>query len=239
MKLQPELQELLLELATIERIAASGVKTPEPGEVVELKTAQAALDRARKAHQSAQQAVDDMELEILRIQEDERKLRRREADDKKQLSAVTDPELRKDLEKDRYAAKSRIANLMSELGEAHNQIHALRNNAEINKQRVTDCEAKVATAQASVASLAENPEADKQNRIEFIHAQVPAAAIAEFEAQREENSVGVASFNGRSCGGCFIVLPPADISAIRNAPADELPQCPDCGSYLVRSTGCS
>lgn len=94
-------------------------------------------------------------------------------------------------------------------------------------------------SQASVAALAENPEADKQNRIEFIHAQVPASAIAEFEAQREENSVGVASFNGRSCGGCFIVLPPADISAIRNAPADELPQCPDCGSYLVRSTGCS
>ena len=38
----------------------------------------------------------------------------------------------------------------------------------------------------------------------------------------------------RACGGCFIVLPPAEQNAVRNAPADELPQCGDCGSYLVR-----
>lgn len=236
MKLQPELQKLLLELATIERVAATGVKAPEPADITALKTAQAELDRARQAHQAAQMVVDDMELEILRIQEDERKLRRREADDKQQLSAATDPEVRKDLEKDRYAAKSRIANLMSELAEAHNQIHALRNNADINKQRVTDCEAKVATAQEAVDALGEiNTEAEQQARVDYIRSQMPDDVMAEFYEQRAENSVGVASFNGRSCGGCFIVLPPSDISAIRNAPADELPQCPDCGSYLVRA----
>lgn len=238
MKLQPELQELLLELATIERAMATGVKAPEPEEVTALETAQTELQRARQAHQAAQMAVDDMELEILRIQEDERKLRRREADDKKQLSAAIDPEVRKDLEKDRYAAKSRIANLMSELGEAHNQIHALRNNADLNKQRVRDCEAKVAVAQAAVDALGgQTTEAKRKERIEYISSQVPESAIARYREQRAENDVGVASFNGRSCGGCFIVLPPADISMIRNTPADELPQCPDCGSYLVRVVG--
>ena len=236
MKLQPELQKLLLELATIERVADTGVKAPEPTELTALNKAQAELDRARQAHQAAQMAVDDMELEILRIQEDERKLRRREADDKQQLSAATDPEVRKDLEKDRYAAKSRIANLMSELAEAHNQIHALRNNADINKQRVRDCEAKVAAAQEAVDALGElNTEAEHQARVDYIRSQLPADVMAEFYERRAENSVGVASFNGRSCGGCFIVLPPSDISAIRNAPVDELPQCPDCGSYLVRA----
>ncbi len=237
MKLQPELQQLLLELATSERVAATGVVAPPSKERQALTKAQEELTRARKAHQMAQLAVDDMELEILRIQEDERKLRRRVADDNKQLSAVVDPNVRKDLEKDRYTAKSRIADLMSELAEAHNEIHALRNNAELNKQRVTECENKVTTAQSIVTKLEEDTnQVDTQARKEFILAELPETVVAEYQAQRAENSVGVASFNGRSCGGCFIVLPPADIAAINKAPADELPQCPDCGSYLVRAT---
>ncbi len=48
------------------------------------------------------------------------------------------------------------------------------------------------------------------------------------------NGLAVVTVKRDACGGCFIVLPPAEQNAVRNAPADELPQCGDCGSYLVR-----
>lgn len=235
MKLPQDLQTILLELATLERAQAHGGTTIIP-EQEECEKAQAAHARLVDASGSAQLAVDDMELEILRIQADERKLRQRERDDKAQLGAATDPETRKDLEHDLYAAKSRIADLMSELQEAHNEIHALRANLDVHGAKVSDSERKLEVlkraAEAAQEAAANRP--DPQVRIGELREQLPADVLEEYETVREENGVGAAAFTGRGCGGCFIVLPPAEQNAVRNAAADEVPQCSDCGSYLVR-----
>ena len=235
MKLPQDLQSILLELATLERSQAHG-GTPTIPEQEEYEKAQAAHARLVDASGSAQLAVDDMEMEILRIQADERKLRQRERDDKAQLGAATDPETRKDLEHDLYAAKSRIADLMSELQEAHNEIHALRANLDVHGAKVSDSERKLEVlkraAEAAQEAVANRP--DPQVRIGELREQLPADIVAEYETVREENGVGAAAFTGRGCGGCFIVLPPAEQNAVRNAAADEVPQCSDCGSYLVR-----
>lgn len=235
MKLPQDLQNILLELATLERSQAHG-GTPTIPEQEEYEKAQAAHARLVDASGSAQLAVDDMEMEILRIQADERKLRQRERDDKAQLGAATDPETRKDLEHDLYAAKSRIADLMSELQEAHNEIHALRANLDVHGAKVSDSERKLEVlkraAEAAQEAAANRP--DPQVRIGELREQLPADVLEEYETVREENGVGAAAFTGRGCGGCFIILPPAEQNAVRNAAADEVPQCSDCGSYLVR-----
>lgn len=239
MKLDVSLQPQLLELANLERAADhSGSVEPAPTpEQDELDKAQARHSRLQSAAASAQMALDDMEREILRIQADERKLRRRERDDKRQLSAETDPERRRDLEHDRYAAKSRIADLLSELKEAHNEIHALRNNVDVHGAKLDESERKLDAARraADAAAEAESNKPDPAVRISELRAALPDDVLAEYETQRTENGVGVAEFKAaKTCGGCFIVLPPADRSAVRNAAANELPQCSDCGSYLVR-----
>lgn len=237
MELAAQYQQQLLTLATLERTQSVGVK-PELVEQTEFDKAQSEHKRALDAAASAQMAVDDIENEILRIQSDERKLRRRERDDKAQLGAETDPQRRKDLEHDRYAAKSRIADLMSELQEAHNEIHALRNNVDAHGARVDEAARKVEAARRALDAAKESQahQPDPQVEIDELRAQLPATALAEYDRQREENGVGVAEFKSdKACGGCFIVLPPADRSAVRNAGKDELPQCPDCGSYLVRA----
>lgn len=237
MKLSEELQPVLLKLATVQRSLDFGAGEKEVPEQVELDKAEAAHKRLLDASAAAQMAVDDMENEILRIQADERKLRKREREDKKQLGAETDPARRKDLEYDRYAAKSRIADLMSELAEAHNQIHALRQNRDVYGAKIDDSTRKIEALRraADAANEAAANVADPAEEIEALRAQLPADVLAEYDTQREENEVGAAAFKfGKSCGGCFIVLPPADRSAIANAPADELPQCTDCGSYLIR-----
>ena len=236
MRLDQNQQKTLLNLASTERaLAAAGGRVADTSERQEFDRLQRELKEMRDAAASAQMAVDDMENEILRIQEDERKLRRRERDNREQLGAETDPERRRDLEHDRYAAKSRIADLMAELQEAHNEIHALRNNRDVHGARVDDLLAKVEVARRA-ADAADEAAAttDPTVRIADLRQQLPTEILDEYEAQKLENEVGVAVFNGRACGGCFIVLPPADRSAIRTTPADELPQCPNCGSYLVR-----
>lgn len=239
MKLEPKKQQVLLELSRTLRLSAVGAQAPELPEKTELNKAEQEHKRALDAAAAAQMAVDDVENDILRIQSDERKLRKRERDDKQQLSAATDPDVRSELEHDRYAAKSRIADLMSELQEAHNEIHALRNNRDVHGARVDDAARAVETARRAFEAAQESEpvgaERDIDAEIAELRGQLDDETLAEFERQRAENGVGVEEFKaGKTCGSCSMVLPPAERSAISNAPKDEMPQCSDCGSYLVR-----
>jgi len=239
MKLEPKKQKVLLELSRTLRLSAAGAQAPELPEKTELEKAEQAHKRALDAAAAAQMAVDDVENDILRIQSDERKLRKRERDDKQQLSAATDPDVRRELEHDRYAAKSRIADLMSELQEAHNEIHALRNNRDVHGARVDDAARAVETARRAFEAAQESEpvgaERDIDAEIAELRGQLDDETLAEFERQRAENGVGVEEFKaGKTCGSCSMVLPPAERSAISNAPKDDMPQCSDCGSYLVR-----
>ena len=239
MKLEPKKQQVLLELSRTMRLNAVGAQAPELAEKADLEKAETEHKRALDAAAAAQMAVDDVENDILRIQSDERKLRKRERVDKAQLSAATDPDVRRELEHDRYAAKSRIADLMSELQEAHNEIHALRNNRDVHGARVDEAARKVETArrafEAAQEAVPAGPERDIDREIAELRAQLDDDVLAEFERQRMENGVGVEAFKAeKTCGSCSMVLPPAERAAILNAPKNEMPQCSDCGSYLVR-----
>lgn len=222
MRLSKELQPVLLKLAQAERAAAQP-QGPRPEEV-ELAELTSKREGLAAAANSAQLAVDDMELEILRIQEDERKLKRRELDDKHQLSAETDPERRKDLEHDRYAAKSRIADLLSELKEAHNEVAALRNNRDNHGARLDEIDRQIAAARRAVDALPPREEVDTA----ALRAQLPDDVLALYA------DVSAAAFNGRTCNGCFIQLPPSERAEVLAADEDELPTCPNCGTLLVR-----
>ncbi|QYH19442.1 hypothetical protein JKI95_10180 [Corynebacterium aquatimens] len=222
MHLKKDLQPVLLELARAERAAGQPTQTrPEEKELAKLL---AERERLQSAASAAQMAVDDMELEILRIQEDERKLKRRELDDKRQLTAETDPERRKDLEHDRYAAKSRIADLLYELKEAHNEIAALRNNRDNHGARLDELNRKVEAAQRAVDALPTVEQADPA----ALRSQLPAEVLSLYD------EIGAASFNTRTCGGCYIQLPPAERAEVLAVDEDELPTCPNCGTLLVR-----
>ena len=222
MELELDKQRTLLALAEAERSQAhDAAASPEQEELEKLEAQRPGLANAAAA---AQLAVDDLEAEILRIQEDERKLKKRELDDKRQLTAETDPERRKDLEHDRYAAKSRIADLLSELKEAHNEIAALRNNRDVHAARVDEANRKVEAAQRAVDALPEEDDVD----VDALRAKLPDDVLSAYD------DIGAAKFNGRACGGCFIQLPPAERAEVLGEPEDELPTCPNCGTLLVR-----
>ncbi len=224
MNLSPELQPVLLELSIADRRRAHpDTVPPEQRELEELLRERERLSSAAAA---AQMAVDDMELEILRIQEDERKLKKRELDDKRQLSAEIDPERRRDLEHDRYAAKSRIADLLYELKEAHNEIAALRNNRDNHGARLDEANRRIEVARRAVEALPEPETVD----VDALRARLPEEVLAAYD------SAGAASFNGRTCNSCFLQLPAGERAEVMGVAEDELPTCPNCGALLVRVT---
>ena len=223
MHLSKDLQPVLLQLAQADAASSQPRVRPEEQELHKLIDERKRLTDASAA---AQLAVDDMELEILRIQEDERKLKKRELDDKRQLSAETDPERRKDLEHDRYAAKSRIADLLYELKEAHGEIKALRNNRDVHAAKVDEANRKVEAARRAVEALPEEETVDTA----ALREKLPAEVLALYD------DIGAARFNGRTCNGCFIQLPPAERAEVMSEPDNELPTCPNCGTLLVRVT---
>lgn len=221
MHLDPDKQRDLLALAQAERSAAHPSSSPEQQELDELLSKRPGLANAAAA---AQLALDDVEADILRIQEDERKLKKRELDDKHQLSAETDPERREDLKRDRYAAKSRIADLLYELKEAHGEVKALRGNRDLRAQTLAELDDRIEAARRAVDALPEEEPVD----IEALRASLPADVLGVYA------TVGAAHFNGRTCGSCFLQLPPAERNEVLAVPEDELPTCPNCGTLLIR-----
>lgn len=63
---------------------------------------------------------------------------------------------------------------------------------------------------------------------------IPASLLDEYERlRRSSDGIGVARLNGANCAGCHLSLAPAEVDAIRRAPAGEYSHCPDCGRLLV------
>lgn len=223
MHLSQELQPVLLKLAIAEAAATRPVTRPE---VAELERAGKERERIAAASSAAQMAVDDMELEIRRIQEDQRKLERRKKDNIAQLGAATDVEVRRDLQHDLSTTEARLTDLRYELKEAHNEIAALRNNREVHGAQLDEATRKLEAAQRAVDALPEETPVDTG----ALRAQLPADILEVYD------NVGAASFNSRTCGGCFLQLPPSERAEVMAVADDELPTCPNCGTLLVRVT---
>lgn len=60
-------------------------------------------------------------------------------------------------------------------------------------------------------------------------------ALAIYErARRQFAGVAVAQLDGLRCQGCHLDMSRGEADIIRAMPADELPECPQCGRFLVR-----
>lgn len=229
MKLTPEQQRELLELATLVMVEPSATpKTPEEQEVERLT---AEVSRVRSAAASLGLSITEMEADVRRIQLDMSKLQRRETAAKQSLGAVTDTERRRDLQHDLAATVRRLDDLRGELKETHDELHALRAHHDRYGAELDSLERSLAAAERAVVP---RNDTDRLERLNELRVSIDDDALAAYDEQFEIDGIGAAKFSGRSCGGCHLILPPTVLTAIRNAAANEVPRCPDCGVYLVR-----
>lgn len=235
MQIAPADQRTLLAIARMLQNASVELPDLPSEEEQQVERARRKLESIRTGAAAAQLAVDDMELEVLRIQKEEALLRRRLADNRKTLGAAEDIELRRDTKHDIAVTQARLRDLTSQTQEAHNELHALRQNVEHYGAKIDAAQAEVEQAQRALDATPEDTRAaDAAAHLEQLRQQVPPAALAVVEQRFAENGIGAARLRGKVCEGCAIALPPATVSRLRSLPADTMPECPDCDSFLVR-----
>jgi len=90
---------------------------------------------------------------------------------------------------------------------------------------------ELAVAEAQLDEQAGELEARRAD----LAASLPADLVAHYDRLRARfDGVAIARLEGARCSGCHLTLSMAAVERIRNAPADEWPECEECGRLLVR-----
>jgi predicted nucleic acid-binding Zn-ribbon protein len=99
-------------------------------------------------------------------------------------------------------------------------------------------EAAAAAAEAELqraSATLDAEEADLHGRRPDVIAVLSAAEVAAYDRARQHfGGVAVARLDGHRCHGCHLDLSPAEMDVVKAVPADSMPECPQCGRYLVR-----
>lgn len=235
MILAPPLQPLLVELARIERLGAPAEKARVIEEKHRLDALRAERNNRRSATAASRMSAEDYRRDAERLATDLQRLQRRQKADQQALGAAVDAEQRRDLNRDLRATLRRLRQGERTLHELRRQDEAAGSNSDASGAQSDALDDRVAAAQraydAAVDALA-HEERRRNERREYIRAELPEDALSEFDANT--SPYGAATFDGRTCGGCYIMLPPGIASGVRSLPAQEVPTCPECGTFLVR-----
>ena len=243
--LEKDAQRLLLSLADIDarggEVPVAEATRDAAAEDRELQKLQDELRNRRRAANATKLSITEVEADIRRLQVDTNKLQHRQRDARKGLGAATDVEMRRDLQHDLASATRRVDDLRGEIKEAHDELHALRANHERQGADIDAMQERVDAALRARDAAHEAQDArvsEAASRREELRAQLAAKASEALEAydeQREISGVGAARLTGRVCGGCHLVLPPAFLTKVRNAPETAVFPCPECGALLLRA----
>ena len=84
------------------------------------------------------------------------------------------------------------------------------------------------------AALAEES-ASLQERRTAAAAAIPAGDLGTYEtSRRHHDGVAIARLEGHRCAGCHLDLSAAELDEVKSTPEGVVPECPQCGRFLVR-----
>ncbi|MEN9643870.1 MAG: hypothetical protein RL238_539 [Actinomycetota bacterium] len=212
---RPRLPELAAHKAALAVVAAHRDR---------MAAAQARIDAAAAAIESAEHASADITTKRTRLEA--------------QLKTVIAP-------REAEALMSQIATLNAQRDELDVQeLEALDEQAAGEGElaeltaALPELEAAAAATEAELAVAVAALDADDAD----LHARRPGAVaaltadeIAAYDRARQYfDGVAVARLDGHRCHGCHLDLSPAEMDVVKATPAGSLPECPQCGRYLVR-----
>lgn len=186
--------------------------------------------------------VDDLTREQKKADADveQVKARRKRDQDRMDRGLVTSPKDLEHLSHELVSLERRIRELedvelevMEQLETAQSELTALRNELTSIDEEGRAVQAardqKAAAIQAESATVT----GDRSTKASGI----PADLLALYDKLRDsKGGVGAAALRQRRCGGCGLELSPADLSAIKTKPTDEVVRCEECSRILVRTS---
>ncbi|MDX8055625.1 C4-type zinc ribbon domain-containing protein [Lentzea sp. BCCO 10_0798] len=239
MKADPAVQRRLLDLAAVDaelaRVTHRRRTLPEIAEIAE-------AEQQVRAKQDALVAVEttltDLDRDVKRQETEIDQVRARgERDRKLMQSGSVGAKQLTDLEHELATIQRRQGILEDDLLELMERREAVDADAsfarvELDKARETlkDAAARRDQALADLEATETRRTADRSTMAKGF----PDDLLKLYDRQREQRGIGAAPFQSRRCGACRIELDSGAVSKLKEAAADEIVRCEECGTILVR-----
>lgn len=240
MKADPTVQRRLLDLAAIDttlaQLAHRRRTLPEQAELDGLARELSALEDERAR---AQVAVDDLDRDIDRLEQDVDQVRARKRKDEDRLAAGVGPA--RELEALQHELNS-LNRRQSDLEDAELELMEQRETAQgvlvgVEKRIAEAREKRASVEQRRDDNLTEitKEEEFKRGARQPLAADLPGDLVALYDRIREDSGLGAGLLTAGRCGGCRLELSGADRARIRAADPDDVVRCEECRRIMVRT----
>ena len=243
MKADPSAQARLLDLqdldARADQLRHQRRTLPETTRLTELTDARAAVHGRA---QDARIAVDDLSLEQRKVDTDVESVKARRERDHHRMDQglVSNPKDLQRMQEEMVSLTRRITSLEDDELEVMERLEEAQSGLDALSTEVGDLDTEIAEVTAArEARLAEIDQALSALDAARgpVVADLPDDLLALYARLREsKGGVGAALLRARRCEGCNLDLDHAELSAIRQAPADEVIRCDECSRILVRTS---
>ncbi|GAA3870740.1 C4-type zinc ribbon domain-containing protein [Saccharothrix violaceirubra] len=239
MKADPAVQRKLLDLAQVDtelaRVTHRRRTLPELAEIAEAEK----LVRAKQdALTLVETTAGDLGREVKRQETEIDQVRAREERDRKLLQGGTvGAKQLTDLEHELATLgrrRSALEDDLLELMERREAVDADAQHARVQLDKAQEALSDATRRRDSALADLESTEAKRTAERKIVAGVFPEPLLALYDRVREHKGVGAAVFQTRSCGACRIELDRSALSALKDAPADEVVRCEECGAILVR-----
>ncbi|AZA14011.1 C4-type zinc ribbon domain-containing protein [Corynebacterium choanae] len=236
MQLPRHQQRLLIEIASA-YTAIARLTDPESSPAKQ-ELNKLIAERAARSEAAAGGSLDAefSASQVARLETDLMNLRRRLQANERTLQSSTDERVRKDAHHDLQSTKRLIAEHQDKLQTAQAALEAQQQQGGSAAEKA-ELAAKIAAAKTRWKEEKQQLDSKRQEaeaHLEGLLDTLPAQDADELRAQQKVTGVCAVAFTTRTCFGCHMLLSPAEISAIKQVPADEVARCPQCGTFLVR-----
>lgn len=185
----------------------------------------------------ARNRVGDLELELKRSENDLELVETRIAKDNQRLSTTSSSKDAQGIEHELTTLAKRKSELEdAELG-IMEELDKVRAELSVAESAKSAAENELSSLRASLSS--ETAQLDSK-RAELSAKRVALVGLIDGELalayqRKADRSVAVGKLTGRECGACRLSITATNLEEIVALPADEIPECPNCQAYLVRS----
>ena len=213
-------------------------RRPRLPELAARNAAEADVQRLRARVEAAQRRIDEAQAVIDRSEHENAELVAKKTRLQAQLKTIISP-------REAEALMHQIEGLDAQIRELDDtELAALDAQAEADGERasleaelpVVRLALETATAAWSSvdAALAEES-ATLQERRTAAAAAIPAGDLGTYEtSRRHHDGVAIARLEGHRCAGCHLDLSAAELDEVKSTPEGVVPECPQCGRFLVR-----
>lgn len=239
MKADPAVQRRLLDLAEadaeLNRVEHRRRTLPE---LEQIGQAEGEVRAKRDELVVAQTAFSDLDREVKRLENEVDQVRAREQRDRDLMAAGASAKQLEDLEHELQTLARRQGILEDEQLEVMEQREALETNVTKSREALAAAEERLADIQSrrdEALSDLEVAETRRRGERDLIAKALPADLAALYERIRAQRGVAVGLLQGARCGACRIELDRTALAEVREAAADDVVRCEECGAILVRT----